>query len=386
MLTAEEIRQGRILVVDDTESHVILLRKILKGAGYLSVATTTNPEEAVDLYKEFQPDLLVLDLHMSPIGGFEILDQLKALEPEDSYVPALMMTALNDPDVLVRALERGARDFLNKPFERFEALTRIRNMLEVRLLHKRVRDQNRILEDKVDARTREIRETRLEVIRRLGRAAEYRDNETGMHIIRMSLAASILGRAAGLSPEQCELLLNASPMHDIGKIGIPDRILLKAGPLDPDEWAIMKKHPAIGAELLAGGGSELMLLAETIAHCHHEKFDGSGYPRGLEGEQIPLAARIVAVCDVFDALLSKRPYKAPWTVEAALAELDKRAGSHFDPRLVERFHHVLVDVLAIHARYADDHESATHVIRASVKIKAASVAGSAGTVGNGETK
>jgi putative two-component system response regulator len=373
MLTAEEIRQGRILVVDDTESHVILLRKILKGAGYLSVATTTNPEEAVALYKEFQPDLLVLDLHMSPIGGFEILDQLKAVEPEDSYVPALMMTALNDPDVLVRALERGARDFLNKPFERFEALTRIRNMLEVRLLHQRVRDQNRVLEDNVTARTREIRETRLEVIRRLGRAAEYRDNETGMHIIRMSLAASILGRAVGLTVEQCELLLNASPMHDIGKIGIPDRILLKPGPLDADEWAIMKKHPTIGAELLSGGGSELMQMAETIAHCHHEKFDGTGYPRGLEGEQIPLAARIVAVCDVFDALLSKRPYKAPWTVDAALAELDKRAGSHFDPRLVEKFHQVLFDVLNIHARYADDHESANHVMRASVKLKAASI-------------
>ncbi|MGO9709984.1 MAG: HD domain-containing phosphohydrolase [Polyangiaceae bacterium] len=375
MLTPAEITQGRILVVDDTESHVILLRKILKGAGYLMVATTTNPEEAVDLYKEFQPDLVVLDLHMSPIDGFQILDQLKALEPADSYVPALMMTALNDPDVLVRALERGARDFLNKPFERVEALTRIRNMLEVRLMHKSVRDQNRILEDKVSARTREIRETRLEVIRRLGRAAEYRDNETGMHIIRMSLAASILGKAAGLSPERCELLLNASPMHDIGKIGIPDRILLKPGPLDADEWAIMKRHPAIGAELLSGGSSELMQMAESIAHCHHEKFDGSGYPRGLEGEQIPLVARIVAVCDVFDALLSKRPYKAPWTVDAALAELDKRAGSHFEPALVQKFHEVLDDVLQIHARYADDHESATHVIRASVRLKAGQAVG-----------
>jgi putative two-component system response regulator len=371
MLSPDEIKQGRILVVDDTESHALLLRKILKGAGYLIVATTTHPEEAVDLYKEFQPDLVMLDLHMSPIDGFEILDQLKVLEPGDSYVPALMMTALNDPDVLVRALERGARDFLNKPFERVEALTRIRNMLEVRLLHNRVRDQNRILEDKVSARTREIRETRLEVIRRLGRAAEYRDNETGLHIIRMSLAASILGRAAGLHADECELLLNASPMHDIGKIGIPDRILLKPGPLDAEEWAIMKKHPAIGAELLSGGSSELMQLAEAIAHCHHEKYDGSGYPRGLEGDAIPLAARIVAVVDVFDALLSKRPYKAPWTVEAALAELDKRAGSHFDPALVAKFHEVLGDVLQIHARYADDHESATHVIRASVQLKAA---------------
>jgi putative two-component system response regulator len=373
MLTAEEITKGRILVVDDTESHTILLRKILKGAGYLSVATTTDSGEAVDLYKEFQPDLLVLDLHMKPVDGFQILDQLKALEPPDSYVPALMMTALNDPDVLVKALERGARDFLNKPFERVEALTRIRNMIEVRLMHRRMKNQNRILEETVDARTREIRETRLEVIRRLGRAAEYRDNETGMHIIRMSLAASILGRAVGMTPEQCELLLNASPMHDIGKIGIPDRILLKPGPLDQEEWGIMKRHPAIGAELLSGGGSELMQMAESIALCHHEKFDGSGYPRGLEGSQIPLVARIVAVCDVFDALLSRRPYKAPWTVEEALAELDKRAGSHFDPDLVAKFHEVLHEVLQVHARYADDHASATHVLRASVRLKAAPV-------------
>jgi putative two-component system response regulator len=371
MLSAAEITKGRILIVDDAESHVLLLRKVLKGAGYLSVATTTNPEEAVDLYKEFQPDLIVLDLHMGPIDGFQILDQLKAVEGPDSYVPALMMTALNDPDVLLRALERGARDFLNKPFDRVEALTRIRNMLEVRLLHRRVRDQNRILEETVNARTREILETRLEVIRRLGRAAEYRDNETGLHIIRMSLAAAALGRTIGLGASDCELILNASPMHDIGKIGIPDRILLKPGPLDADEWAIMKRHPAIGAELLSGGSSELMQMAETIAHCHHEKFDGSGYPRGLEGASIPLAARIVAVCDVFDALLSKRPYKAPWTVEAALAELDNRAGSHFDPALVTKFHETLPEVLGIHVRYADDHESATHVIRASVKMKAA---------------
>ncbi|HEY2514917.1 MAG TPA: HD domain-containing phosphohydrolase [Polyangiaceae bacterium] len=371
MLSSAEIQKGRILVVDDTESHILLLRKVLKGGGYLSVATTTNPAEAVDLYKEFQPDLVILDLHMAPIDGFQVLEQLKAVEPADSYVPALMMTALNDPDVLVRALERGARDFLNKPFERVEALTRIRNMLEVRILHNRVRDQNRILEETVRARTQEIRETRLEVIRRLGRAAEYRDNETGLHIIRMSLAAAILGRAVGLSRDQCDLILNASPMHDIGKIGIPDRILLKPGPLEPDEWKVMRRHPIIGAELLAGGSSDLMQMAESIAYCHHEKYDGTGYPRGLEGESIPLAARIVAVCDVFDALLSRRPYKAPWTVDQALAELDKRAGSHFDPALVETFHGVIDQVLEVHARYADDHESATEVIKASVTLRAA---------------
>jgi len=300
----------------------MLLRKVLKGAGYGLTAATTNPEEAVGLYREFRPDLVILDVQMKPLDGFQVLEQLKTLEP-DSYPPVLMMTAQNEQDVRLRALEAGARDFLNKPFDRVEALTRIRNMLEVRLLHNQVLDQNRALEETVRARTREIRETRLEVIRRLGRAAEYRDNETGMHIIRMSMAAAVLGRAIGLSSEQCDLILNASPMHDIGKIGIPDRILLKPGPLDESEWSVMRRHPAIGAELLAGGGSELMQMAETIAHCHHERWDGNGYPRGLVGKAIPLAARIVAVCDVFDALLSKRPYKDPWSVDDAVAELDR---------------------------------------------------------------
>ena len=370
MLSNEEITKGRILIVDDAESHILLLRKILKIAGYTSVATTTNSAEVVDLYREFRPDLVVLDLHMRPFDGFQVIDQLKALEP-DSYVPVLMMTALNDQEVLLKALKAGARDFLNKPFDRVEALTRIRNMLEVRLLHNQVRDQNRVLEEAVRARTREIRDTRLEVIRRLGRAAEYRDNETGLHIIRMSLAASVLGRAAGMTSIECDLILNASPMHDIGKIGIPDRILLKPGPLDENEWKVMKRHPAIGAELLAGGSSDLMQMAESIALCHHEKWDGSGYPRGLTGERIPFAARVVAVCDVFDALLSKRPYKEPWTVEQALAELDKRAGSHFDPALVTKFHTVLDQVLDIQARYADTHESANEIIRASTKLRVA---------------
>jgi putative two-component system response regulator len=369
-LSNEDITKGRILIVDDAESHILLLRKILKGAGYTSVAATTNPTEAADLYREFRPDLVVLDLHMRPLDGFQVIEQLKPLEP-DTYVPVLMMTALNDPDVLLRALEAGARDFLHKPFDRVEALTRIRNMLEVRLLHNQARDQNRVLEEAVRARTKEIRETRLEVIRRLGRAAEYRDNETGMHIIRMSLASALLGRAAGLSAAECELILNASPMHDIGKIGIPDRVLLKPGPLEESEWKIMKRHPTIGAELLAGGSSELMQMAETIALCHHEKWDGTGYPRGLVGTAIPLAARIVAVCDVFDALLSRRPYKEPWTVDRALGELERCAGSHLDPALVAKFRGILEEVLDIQARYADSHESAAHMIKASAKLRAA---------------
>jgi putative two-component system response regulator len=183
----------------------------------------------------------------------------------------------------------------------------------------------------------------------------------------------VLGRAIGLSSEQCDLILNASPMHDIGKIGIPDRILLKPGPLDDSEWSVMRRHPAIGAELLAGGSSELMQMAETIAHCHHERWDGNGYPRGLVGKAIPLAARIVAVCDVFDALLSKRPYKDPWSVDDAVAELDRCAGTRLDPDLVDAFKTILDEVLDIHSRYADTHESATTMAQASAKFRAAPV-------------
>lgn len=347
-----DVTSGRILIIDDQDAQILLLRKLLKTAGYGSVATTTDPSEAAALYSEFKPDVVLLDLHMQPINGFEVLEQLKQVE-KSSYLPVLMITAVDDPEVLGRALDSGARDFLRKPYDRVEALARIRGMIELRMLHNQVLDQNRVLEDTVRERTKELRETRLEVIRRLGRAAEYRDNETGMHIIRMSVSAARLGRAVGMSAEQCELLLNASPMHDIGKIGIPDRILLKPGPLDEGEWEIMKRHPAIGAELLAGGGSELMALAEEIALTHHEKWDGSGYPRGLAGDAIPLSARVCAVCDVFDALLSRRPYKDPWTVERSLAEIDARSGTHLDPTIVAHFKRIIDEILAIQRTYPD---------------------------------
>jgi putative two-component system response regulator len=349
-----DVQNGRILVVDDQESQLLLMRKLLKATGYGSVMTTNDPSEAAALYGEFRPDLVILDLHMAPIDGFSVLKQLKELEAE-SYVPVLMMTASDDPEVLGRAYDAGARDFLRKPFDRVEALARIRGMLEIRLLHNHVREENRRLEEQVRARTKELRETRLEVIHRLGRAAEYRDNETGMHIIRMSVSAACLARAAGMSSQECELLLNASPMHDIGKIGIPDRVLLKPGPLDDSEWAIMRTHPKIGAELLGGSPSELMQMAEEIALCHHEKWDGTGYPRGLRGEEIPLTARVCAVCDVFDALLSKRPYKEKWTVAEALAEIERRKGSHLDPRLVDLFRSILDEILEIQTQYPDPH-------------------------------
>jgi response regulator RpfG family c-di-GMP phosphodiesterase len=219
--------------------------------------------------------------------------------------------------------------------------------------------QNQVLEATVRARTAELRESQAEVVRRLGHAAESRDGETGAHIVRMSRVAHLLALACGLDPHDAEMLLHAAPMHDVGKIGIPDAILLKPGELDPDEWETMKRHAVIGAELLAGSHSPVVQLGETIALTHHERYDGTGYPAGLRGEEIPFVARITAVCDVFDALISKRPYKRPWSHEAALAEIQAQSGRHFDPVVVEAFTRIYPEVLEIVRAVGHDGETST---------------------------
>jgi putative two-component system response regulator len=348
----QQILNAKVLIVDDQPSNVALLGKLLRAEGYANVTATTDSREVMTLYQANSYDVVLLDLNMPHLDGFAVMAQLKQIE-QDSYVPILVLTAQADTATRLRALESGARDFLSKPFDRTEVLTRMRNMLEVRLLQNRVRDQNRILERRVSERTQELLETRLEVIRRLGRAAEYRDNETGLHIIRMSKYSEILGRVAGMDEMQCEALLNASPMHDIGKIGIPDTILLKPGKFEPHEWEIMKTHTTIGAEILSGHHSELMEMAQVIAMTHHEKWDGSGYPHGLKGEDIPLVGRIVALADVFDALTSERPYKKAWSVLDALAYIEENRSKHFDPELVEVFHASLPEVMAIKEQHAE---------------------------------
>lgn len=348
----ESLKTAKILIVDDQAPNVVLLEKILQAEGYDQIVTTTDSRQVAELYVRHHFDLVLLDLNMPYLTGFDVMQQLNELEP-DSYVPVLVLTAQPDMKTRLRALESGARDFLTKPFDRLEVLSRIRNMLEVRMMHNQIRDQNRILEEKVQERTRELADTRFEIIRRLGRAAEYRDNETGLHIIRMSKYSQLLGRAAGMSEAESELLLNASPMHDIGKIGIPDSILLKPGKLDTDEWEVMKTHPVIGAEILSGHQSELMGMASQIALAHHEKWDGSGYPHGLKGEEIPLEARVVAVCDVFDALTTARPYKKAWPVEEAISYIHDNSGKHFDPELVNLCPAILPEILLIRARYAE---------------------------------
>ncbi len=348
-----QIRAAKILVVDDLELNIKLLETLLAEAGYQQVYSTVDSRKVAEMYRDIRPDLVLLDLHMPYLNGFQVMEQLREIE-HDSYIPVLVLTGLPDQATRLRALESGARDFLSKPFEHIEALTRIRNMIEVRLLHNAAREQNRVLEEKVRERTRELRETQLEIIRRLGRAAEYRDNVTGMHVIRMSQFCARLAREIGWSDRECEMLLYASPMHDIGKIGIPDRILLKEGKLTADEWEIMKTHASIGAELLDGSSSPLMQMAMQIALTHHEKWNGTGYPRGLAGEDIPMVGRIVALCDVFDALTSERPYKEAWAIEDVMAEIEAQAGSHFDPNLVEIFKNILPDLIEIREHYSDD--------------------------------
>jgi len=279
---------------------------------------------------------VLLDINMPYLNGFQVMEQFKCIE-KDSYIPVLVLTAQHDEETRLRSLAAGAQDFLTKPLNKTETLTRIRNMLRIRLLHNHVRFNNLILEQKVQERTIELHDTRLEIIRRLGQAAEYRDNETGDHIIRMSRMCALLGEMAGMTAERTELLINTSPMHDIGKIGIPDKILLKPGMLDKEEFEFMKKHTTIGGKLLEGSGAEIMVSAREIALTHHEKWDGSGYPRQLQGEEIPLEGRIAGLADVFDALTSKRPYKDPYPIEKACEIIRQGRAKHFDPHLVDLF-------------------------------------------------
>ena len=345
--------KAKILVVDDEQANIALLEDVLENEGYANFKSTADSRKALDLYKEFHPDLVLLDLNMPYLDGFQVMEQLKEVE-KDSYAPILVLTAQSDRNTRLRALAAGARDYIEKPFDITEVTQRISNMLEIRLLHNQVRDQNPILEEKVRARTRELEETRKEAILRLGRAAEYRDNETGMHVIRMSRLSAKLAKKIGLSDDECQLILQASPMHDVGKIGIPDEILLKPGKLNKDEWAIMKKHPEIGAEILSGSHSAVMKMAESIALTHQERWDGSGYPNNLKGEEIPLAGRIVAICDVFDALTSKRYYKEAFSMEKSMEIIEQSSGKDFESRLVEAFKKALPEMIRIAKELPDD--------------------------------
>jgi len=326
---------GKILVVDDNERNVNICREILEFADF-TVLSAVNGREGLAVVKSEQPDVILLDIMMPVMDGMEMLKVLRA-DHQFLHLPVLMLTAKSSTTDVVKALDAGANDYLIKPFSDEELEARVKTLYRMKKAEDQIRNQNAILEQKVRQRTRELNDTRLEIVHRLGMAAEYRDNETGAHVIRMSIMCKELGALYGLDLTRQDLLLNASPMHDIGKIAIPDAVLLKPGKLTVKEWNIMTAHTTIGAKLLDGHDSLLMNMARDIALTHHEKWNGKGYPRGLKGEEILLEGRIAAIADVFDSLTSRRPYKDPYSQELAFRIIEEERGRQFDPELTDLF-------------------------------------------------
>ncbi|MDQ3813419.1 MAG: response regulator, partial [Armatimonadota bacterium] len=338
----EFIKNARFLIVDDEPINIALLEQMLERWECLNVVSTSDSREVLALYQQSSPDIILLDLMMPHLDGFQVMEQLKPLIANGVFLPILVLTADITSEAKRRALASGAKDFLTKPFDPTELLLRIRNLLETRFLHLQLQNQNQILDLKVQERTRDLEasrrnldEAQIEILERLAKAAEYRDDDTGQHTHRVGLTSTLLAQNLGLATERVELLRRAAPLHDVGKIGIPDEILLKPGRLTPEEFDIIKTHSAIGAALLSGGRSDLVQMAASIALTHHERWDGTGYPRGIAGEAIPIEGRIVAIVDVFDALTHDRPYKKAWPLEEALAEIARQDGRQFDPRIVE---------------------------------------------------
>lgn len=336
-MSFDDPKRARILIIDDEERNVNVLTRMLASAGYESVRGLSDSTQAVEAVREFNPDLILLDLTMPVMDGFAVLEGLKPLTPPGTYLPILILTGDIRFEARQRALSSGAKDFLLKPFDMTEVLLRIRNLLETRHLNLLLHEQNQNLEVRVASRTRELEEARVEILQRLSDAAEFRDDDTGQHTKRVATLSVALGRALGLELEKLELIRWAAPLHDVGKIGIPDGVLLKPGKLTPEEFEIMKSHTTIGARILAGGQSGLVRMAEVIALNHHEKWNGSGYPNGLQGERIPLEARLVSVADVYDALTHPRPYRGAWSQEETRQEIARGSGIQFDPNVVDVF-------------------------------------------------
>ena len=289
-----------ILLVDDNPDNIEVLRGILRSDYRVTVAL--NGKKTLQIAQGgHKPDMILLDIMMPEMDGYEVCRQLKA-DPRTAMIPVIFVTAKGEIEDEKKGFELGAVDYITKPVSPSIALARVHTHLELY-------DQNRVLESKVHERTSELLDTRFEIIRRLGRAAEFKDNETGLHVIRMSHYSRLIAEALDIDSDWSDMVFNAAPMHDVGKIGIPDRILLKPGPLDKDEWDLIKKHPEFGASIIGDHSSSLLIMAKEITFSHHEKWDGSGYPLGLIGEEIPLSGRVTAIADVFDALTTVRPYK-----------------------------------------------------------------------------
>jgi putative two-component system response regulator len=334
-----------ILVVDDVPENIDILSEVLREHYHIRVATSGEKAMRI-VYSDAPPDLILLDIMMPGLSGLELCRRLKA-NPDRRRIPVIFVTAMSSVDDERLGLETGAVDYITKPISPPVVLARVKT-------HLALYDQTRELERMVQQRTRELSISRQQIIRRLGRAAEYRDDETGNHVLRVAHYARLIAEARGLAPRAASIIFATAPMHDVGKIGIRDDILLKPGTLDSDEWTLMRKHPLMGAEIIGDHDNELLETARTIALTHHERWDGHGYPAGLAEENIPLEGRIVAIADVFDALISARPYKPAYDVDKSIRIMDSENGRHFDPLLMAAFRKSLPEILRVRDEYADD--------------------------------
>ena len=348
----------KIVIVDDTPLNLLLMVKLVDRLAGVESHGFESPQEALTWCAHSEPDLIIVDYMMPDIDGLAFIRRVRASHKHED-VPILMVTANNERGVRYEALECGANDFLTKPIDAHEFEPRVRNMLKLRDAHLATRQRAETLSVAVRKATAAILDRERETITRLARAAEFRDPETGAHIQRMSHYSAMIARRMGLGTELADALLLAAPMHDVGKLGIPDTILLKPGRLTVEEFEVMKRHPLIGHDILKDSSSEVLRLGARIALSHHEKFDGTGYPHGIVGEKIPLEGRIVAVADVFDALTSSRPYKPAWPFARAIALLREGRGSHFDARCIDAFLSSWDEVLDIHTRFVDEAEHAS---------------------------
>jgi putative two-component system response regulator len=339
-----EHSKSTVLVVDDAAINIDTVKAVL-GGDY-TIKAATNAAIALKVLEKFPVDLILLDVMMPDTDGYDLCKTLKAT-PQLSNIPVLFLTAMDGGEDEAHGLALGAVDYITKPFNPAILKARVAT-------HLVLANQKSLLEEQVRQRTRELEESRLEVIRCLAKAAEFRDNETGNHVIRVGEYSRVIGRAIGLSEEAVDLLAVAAPLHDLGKIGISDLILLKPGRLTEEEFESIKTHSRIGAEIIGDSTSPVLKAAKEIALSHHEKWDGSGYPQGLSGENIPLWGRIVAVCDVFDALSCIRPYKEPWPMDKIIRFMEDNAGQHFDPQIVAAFQAHIDDFIQIRNTYMDE--------------------------------
>jgi putative two-component system response regulator len=374
-VSTKATKPAKLMVVDDEPTNVKLVQRFLELDGYGRFVTTTDARRAVDLVREERPDCILLDLMMPHVSGLEILDALHA-DPELAHIPVIFLTAVTDSATRREALERGATDFLNKPVDPYELSPRVANVVAAKAFQDRIIDHSRDLERAVRERTADLERAHREVAYCLARAAEYRDNDTGFHVLRVGRYARLIGEELGMTEAELDVLEHAAQLHDVGKIGVPDAVLLKPDRLTEEEFALMKKHcgfgkrilrqcsedeeqqlrthSEVGAKILDGAASPLLVMARRIALSHHEWWDGAGYPLGLRGEDIPLEGRITAVADVFDALSSRRCYKDALPVDQCIEIMTRERGTHFDPAVFDAFLRRRDQIVGIQLRYADE--------------------------------